>query len=77
MNKQTVYFSKTERVDDTHWKATVSPASMRKGVSVSDGDYVSDNDFFGIVKGFEKNELLMWCRAKFPCVGREYTIERK
>ena len=73
----TVYFSKTERIDRSYYKATVSPASARKGVEAKNGDYISDSDFFGKVESIEKSEMIVWCRVKFPCVGRPYKIEHK
>lgn len=73
----TVHFSKTERLDHTYWLATISPADMRKNPQIGKGDYVSDQQFFGRVEEINGSTLKLWCRCKFPCVGRAYNIEKK
>lgn len=77
--KQTVHFSKTERLTDGKWLATIAPAEIRKGTTLEKGDHISDEDFMGEVISISPkgNEVTMRCFNKFPCVGREYTIERK
>ena len=77
--KQTVHFSKTEHLTDEKWMATIAPAEIRKGTTLEKGDRISDKDFMGDVISISSkgNEVTMRCFNKFPCAGREYTIERK
>lgn len=80
----TLYFSKTERLTDEKWMATIAPADH---VTV-DGKNLSrprisetifdDSEFIGIV--IEKNSskfphvLTIKCIKGFPCVGRPVSV---
>lgn len=76
--KQTVHFSKTEKLPNGMWECTVSPASIRKGYEPRIGDTISDEEFVGIVNISPIGSTLIVANMKgIPCVGREYKIERK
>ncbi len=70
----TVHFSKTERIEEDRWVATISPADFRKGIMPQIDFMVYDDEFLGEVVSINKSEITLFCHNGFPCVGREYKI---
>lgn len=86
--KQTVYFSKTERLPDGIWECTIA----HKGIERDDngkaifmpekGDAVYDIEVSSYILSTPKEQggniiVLVDVNSGTPCVGREYTIGRR
>lgn len=73
----TVYFNKTEHINDRIWSATVAPKCLRNGYVPLIGQIIHRNgEFSGTVTATTaKGELHIQCKYGFPCEGMENQVE--
>jgi len=71
-----IYFNKTEKVNGV-WRATVAPASIRKGFIPVVSSEIRAEGFLGkIVNLLPNNTIELLCHFGFPCVGIPHEVNK-